>query len=175
VKTYTIVHPYDDEQTERPTPSRRLVRERVMQALYAREVGRDVGGESIEVLASHIVYPSFAMSEELRSFAESLLIRVTNTERESDALIATLAENWEMHRIAPMDRVLLRMGIVEILMFEEIPTKVTINEIIEIAKRYSTPKSGTFINGMLDAALERLAAEGRINKTGRGLLASGQG
>lgn len=165
------MHPFDDEQTETPTPSRRLVRERVMQALYAREVGRDAGGESIEVLAAHIVYPSFASSEELRQFAELLLIRVTNTEGECDRIISSLAENWEMHRIAPMDRVLLRMGIAEMMLFEEIPTKVTINEIIEIAKRYSTPKSGTFLNGMLDAALEHLTAEGRINKTGRGLLA----
>lgn len=159
-----------DDELEHPTPSRRLVRERAMQALYAYEIGRNVGGESIDFLASRIAYPEFRGSTELLEFAQSLLRRVYNNSDECDRIISSLAENWEFHRIAPIDKVLLRIGITELLYFPEIPTKVTINEAIEIAKRYSTDKSGIFINGVLDAALAKLKQEGRMNKSGRGLI-----
>ncbi len=141
-----------------------------MQALYAYEIGRNVGGESIDFLASRLVYPEFRDSTELLEFAQSLLRRIYNNSDECDKIISSLAENWEFHRIAPIDKVLLRMGITELLYFPEIPTKVTINEAIEIAKRYSTDKSGIFINGVLDAALAKLKKEGRLNKSGRGLI-----
>lgn len=160
----------DSDETERATPSRRLVRERAMQALYAYEIGRDVGGESIDFLASQLVYPEFRSNSELSEFAETLLRRVFNNAEECDAIIKSLAENWDFHRIAPIDKVLLRIGITEILFFPEIPTKVTINEAIEIGKRYSTDKSGLFINGVLDAALSKLKNEGRVKKSGRGLI-----
>jgi N utilization substance protein B len=62
------------------------------------------------------------------------------------------------------------MALAELLYFEEIPTKVSINEAIEIAKEYSTRKSGSFVNGILDAALEQLKSEDKIKKTGRGLI-----
>lgn len=160
----------DDDEIEHPTPSRRLVRERAMQAFYAWEIGEEAGGESIDFLASHIVYPEFSGSSDLLSFAQTLMLRVFNHRNECDAIIKSLAENWEFHRIAPVDKVLLRIGLTEILYFEEIPPKVTINEVIEIAKRYSTDKSGIFINGVLDAATARLKEDGRLHKAGRGLV-----
>jgi len=160
----------DDDEIEHPTPSRRLVRERAMQALYAWEVGQDAGGESIDFLASRIVYPEFAGSADLLEFARTLMLRVFNHSGECDEIIKSLAENWDFHRIAPIDKVLLRIGLTEILYFEEIPPKVTINEVIEIAKRYSTDKSGLFINGVLDAATARLKDHGRLRKVGRGLV-----
>lgn len=161
---------FDDDDLERPVPNRRLVRERAMQALYAYEIGRSVGGESIDYLASRLVYPEFRSSSELMDFAEKLMMRVYNHCDECDVIIRSLAENWDFQRIAPIDKVLLRIGITEMLYFPEIPTKVTINEAIEIAKRYSTDKSGIFLNGVLDAALAKLKEEGRMQKTGRGLL-----
>lgn len=161
---------FDDDDLERPVPNRRLVRERAMQALYAYEIGHSVGGESIDYLASRLVYPEFRSSSELTDFAEKLMMRVYNHCDECDVIIRSLAENWDFQRIAPIDKVLLRIGITEMLYFPEIPTKVTINEAIEIAKRYSTDKSGIFLNGVLDAALAKLKEEGRMHKTGRGLL-----
>jgi len=160
----------DDDDIEHPTPSRRLVRERAMQAFYAWEVGHDAGGESIDFLASRIVYPEFGSNTDLLEFSRMLMLRVFNHSSECDTIITSLAENWDFHRIAVIDKVLLRIGLTEILYFEEIPPKVTINEVIEIAKRYSTDKSGIFINGVLDAATARLKEEGRLHKTGRGLV-----
>ncbi len=163
-------HTFDDEELERPVLNRRLVRERTMQALYAYEIGHSVGGESIDYLASRLVYPEFHSSSELLEFAQKLMLRVYNHSNECDAIIRSLAENWDFQRIAPIDKVLLRIGITEMLYFPEIPTKVTINEAIEIAKRYSTDKSGLFLNGVLDAALAKLKGEGKLDKTGRGLI-----
>lgn len=166
----------DDDDIERPPVNRRLVRERVMQGLYAYEIGHAVGGESIDFLASHLVYPEFLAHAELLEFAETLMRRSFNNSEECDEIIKALSENWDFHRIAPVDKVLLRMGITELIHFPEIPTKVTINEVIEIAKRYSTDKSSIFINGLLDAALSKLRKDGRLAKTGRGLIGdSGEG
>jgi N utilization substance protein B len=89
---------------------------------------------------------------------------------ENELLINELAENWELDRIARMDILLLKMGITELLNFSSIPTKVTLNEYIEISKFYSTPKSNVFINGILDKAISRLTKEKKIVKIGRGLL-----
>lgn len=78
--------------------------------------------------------------------------------------------NWDMERIAEVDIILIRMALCEFLKFPSIPTRVTINEYIEIAKEYATPKSSIFINGLLDRLEKRFKQENRIQKTGRGLL-----
>ncbi len=145
--------------------TRREVRERVMQALYAFEQG---GGDAEDVV-KHVLN---AQVEEpkARAFAEKLFLRSLDRAVEADDLIGQHTANWEIGRIALVDRILLRMAIVEMLTFEDIPPKVSINEVIDIGKRYSTPKSGVFINGILDAVLLQLLREGRIRKTGRGLV-----
>ncbi|MEC4113167.1 transcription antitermination factor NusB [Myroides pelagicus] len=78
--------------------------------------------------------------------------------------------NWDTDRIAEIDTIILRMAICEMLKFSSIPVKVTINEYLEIAKEYSTPKSSIFINGVLDNISKAYAEEGRLNKIGKGLL-----
>ena len=78
--------------------------------------------------------------------------------------------NWDTERIADMDMILIKMALTEFLYFPSIPTKVTINEYIEIAKDYSTRKSSYFINGVLDKLLKDFGKSGRLNKIGRGLL-----
>jgi N utilization substance protein B len=80
-----------------------------------------------------------------------------------------MADNWELDRIAKMDVLLLKMAFAELQSFESIPTKVTINEYLEISKYYSTPKSNVFINGILDKSLKKLVKEKKVLKTGRGL------
>lgn len=92
-----------------------------------------------------------------------------NRERARE-LIESNSQNWDVERIASLDRVLIRLAIAELTSCSDIPVKVTINEVIELAKRYSTDKSGTFINGILDAITNRLKADGLIRKTGRGLV-----
>lgn len=135
-----------------------------MQALYASQLS----GDDVEHVVEHLLKPKFE-GEALR-FAERLFLRTLDTTDEADALIESHAQNWDLARIAMIDRVLLRMAITEMLRFEDIPPKVSINETIEIAKLYSTPQSGTFINGILDAALADFRAEGRLKKSGRGLV-----
>ena len=87
-------------------------------------------------------------------------------------LIESKVQNWEMERIAIMDIILLKMAIVELLEFPSVPIKVTLNEYIELAKLYSTPKSKIFVNGILDKLIVDLKADNKIKKIGRGLLES---
>lgn len=89
---------------------------------------------------------------------------------EYQQLISSKTKNWESDRIALLDNLLMRMAICELLNFPTIPVKVTINEYIEISKVFSTAKSNTFINGILDKILNELQAAGRIRKSGRGLV-----
>jgi N utilization substance protein B len=89
---------------------------------------------------------------------------------ENEKLIEILAVNWEVDRIAKMDVLLLKMALVELQTCSNIPTKVTMNEYIEISKFYSTPKSNLFINGILDKAISQLTKEKKIKKIGRGLV-----
>ncbi|MDH5597973.1 MAG: transcription antitermination factor NusB [Cyclobacteriaceae bacterium] len=98
-------------------------------------------------------------------YENSLLI-----EGEYTDLISKNAKNWDIDRLAISDRIILEMAIAELLNFTSIPIKVTINEYIELSKKYSTPKSKTFVNGMLDAISEILSNEGKIKKSGRGLI-----
>ena len=79
-------------------------------------------------------------------------------------------KNWELERITMMDMVIMKVALAELVNFSGIPVKVSINEYIEIAKKYSTPKSGKFINGILDVLSEQLIEEGVIRKSGRGLI-----
>jgi transcription antitermination protein NusB len=103
-------------------------------------------------------------------FVHDLLRKTIQNNAEYDVLITEMVDNWETERIAKMDLVLLKMGVTELLYFQSIPSKVTLNEYIEISKFYSTPKSNIFINGILDKIVEKLKAEKRLVKTGRGLL-----
>ena len=82
-------------------------------------------------------------------------------------LIEPKLNNWDKERVALIDLLLLRMGVCELLYFPTIPTKVTINEYIDIAKQYSTPQSGQFVNGVLDNILKDLVKEGKIQKEER--------
>ncbi|SEI02011.1 NusB antitermination factor [Paenimyroides aquimaris] len=78
--------------------------------------------------------------------------------------------NWELDRIAEVDTIILNLGVCELQKFPSIPVKVTINEYLELAKEYSTPKSSIFINGILDALVKEYRLENKLNKIGRGLI-----
>ena len=82
----------------------------------------------------------------------------------TEEVIKPKLNNWEMERIAVIDMILLRLGVCELLYFDTIPTKVTINEYIDLAKEYSTEQSGHFVNGILDNIHKELIASGKIQK-----------
>lgn len=145
---------------------RRTAREIVLQAIYAFEIGKnDIGSVKTNVLEKKL-----DQNKPLLSFAEKLLIKTINNKEEIDLVVEEQIKNWEMHRLAAIDKFILRMAICEYLFFDDIPTKVTLNESIELAKKFSTGKSGTFVNGILDGALKKLNREGRIEKKGKGLI-----
>jgi N utilization substance protein B len=143
---------------------RRIVREKVLQILYAYEMNKD----SLKPLSSEIL--SDVTDEADRALAKELIRKVLSNIEDLDNRINQRVTNWEMNRIALIDKILMRMGICEILHFPDIPPKVSINESLEIAKDYSTAGSAKFINGILDAILDDEKKEGRLNKSGRGLL-----
>jgi N utilization substance protein B len=113
--------------------------------------------------------PMFNDNDDL-AYSKRLLLSTIKNGKEYLKLIDASANNWELERIAFIDSLILQLAISEALEFKSIPTKVTINEFIEIAKFYSTQKSSKFINGILDNILHGLKAEGKIVKTGRGLI-----
>jgi len=143
---------------------RRVAREKVLQVLYAYDMNKENRDELMNELFACLIDKSE------RDFAIQLVNKVIIHIEELDEKIKLRVDNWEMNRIALIDKLLLRMGICEILYFPEIPPKVSINESIEIAKDYSTAGSGKFINGILDAVLSDEKKKGKLNKTGRGLL-----
>jgi transcription antitermination protein NusB len=143
---------------------RRIVREKVLQILYACEMNK----ESLQPLSLEILKD---IADDIdKAFARELIQKVIDNTADLDNRIMQRVTNWEMNRIALIDKILLRMGICELLHFPDIPPKVSINESIEIAKDYSTAGSAKFINGILDAVLAEEKTQGKLNKTGRGLV-----
>lgn len=104
------------------------------------------------------------VSKEKMDFANGLLETVIDKKEVSMELLKPKLKNWDAERIASLDLIIIQMGICEFLYFETIPTKVTINEYIDLAKEYSTPQSGQFINGILDNIHKELTAQGKILK-----------
>jgi len=112
-------------------------------------------------------YPDHETAQE---FGKTLLEKVGDNEKFIRNLVDPTLKNWDPERVAVIDMILLLMAVAEFLFFPTIPTKVTLNEYVEISKLYSTPKSKDFINGILDRLMKTLKAEGKIQKEGRGLL-----
>ncbi|CAN5890258.1 transcription antitermination factor NusB [soil metagenome] len=145
---------------------RREARERVIQALYAIELS---GDEPAHVIATAIA-PWLEEDRTSLRFAEKLFLFTLDDVEVIDDLITRHAENWDLSRIAVLDRLILRLAITELLRFEDIPPKVTINEAIELAKSFSTDRSASFVNGILDSVLRDLQKEGKLVKSGRGII-----
>ena len=114
--------------------------------------------------------PLLLKDEQDMVFAHDLLVKTLLNDAMLEKEIEGKTPNWDKDRIADVDSILLKMAICELLNFPSIPEKVTINEFLEIAKEYSTPKSSTFINGVLDKLVKEYRLEGKLKKTGRGLL-----
>lgn len=114
--------------------------------------------------------PPLLKNEEDMEFARELLDKTLLKGADLEKEMEGKTPNWDKERIAELDAILLKMAIAELLYFPSIPERVTINEYLEIAKEYSTPKSSIFINGVLDKLIREYRESGRLKKTGRGLL-----
>ena len=127
--------------------NRRIVREKCLQILYAYQLS----GEGLTNLTQTMLIE--IRNEKDKQFGEALINFAIANKEELSEKIKVRVENWELDRIAVLDKILIKMGMVEILYFPDIPPKVSINEVIDMAKEFSTANSGKFINGILDAVL----------------------
>lgn len=132
------------------------------------KIATQVEKEIVKGNEKFIKFPE-SMSEE-HEFANELLNRVYYNEEYLATLITPKLENWDKDRLAQIDLMLMKMALAELLYFPNIPIKATMNEYIDIAKNYSTPKSGEFINGILDKIMKQLKEQGLLKKEGRGLI-----
>ena len=113
--------------------------------------------------ASQQLLPEYKDVADMEFARKLFRAAITNAE-EYRALMSGSSKNWDMQRLAFMDVVIMQTALAEILSFEDIPLSVTLNEYVEIAKYYSTAKSGSFVNGLLDSITKKLRQEGKINK-----------
>ncbi len=156
----------DDKSSEKskaPINSRREAREAVLKILFSYDFTKNE-------LYTIIDDTCGSFSDQAMTFIKVLSAKIINNADELDGLIRRHTNNWDFDRIAIIDRIILRMGICEFLYFEDIPSKVSINEAIEIGKRYSTDKSSQFINGILDAILIELSKQNKIRKNVTGIM-----
>ncbi|MBY0487955.1 MAG: transcription antitermination factor NusB [Flavobacteriaceae bacterium] len=114
--------------------------------------------------------PAIYKDAEDKDFATALFRKTVLNDSELAKEFIDKTPNWDLERIAELDTIILKMAICEFLKFPSIPMKVTINEYLELAKEYSTPKSSLFINGILDNIVKDFEANNRVNKAGRGLM-----
>lgn len=126
--------------------------------------------KTFEIDGKNHILSLYKDEEEEKDFIRRLFRKSLASNEVNKKLINKLISNWELDRLALMDIILMNMAISEAEEFDNIPLKVTLNEYIDISKYYSTPKSNSFINGVLDKAFSLLEKEGKINKSGRGLL-----
>ncbi len=153
--------------------NRRDLRAKVMQALFAFKSMEGDPKEAYKLLLSEtekeveLLEQNKKMSGDIKLLKTLFFETIRNAEL-YDSYLKEKATNWDIERIARVDRVLMQMAICELLNFEDIPVKVTLNEYMELAKEYSTPESNKFINGVLDALIHFFTAKSLIRKNERG-------
>ena len=132
--------------------TRRKSRELALQMLFQLDMGKQTSDEVRKTFWSE----RRDLDEKVRGFADNLFLVAAEREAEIDQIIERNAEHWRMDRMAAVDRNVLRAGVAEFLGFPETPKPVVINEALEIARRFSTPESVQFINGVLDSVAREL-------------------
>jgi transcription antitermination protein NusB len=137
----------------------------LVNTLIQRQLGDLISGNDAK-----FTIPKLFKDSDDKEFVSLLFRKTVLNETEFEKEYADKTPNWDTERIAEIDTIILKMAICEFLKFPSIPTKVSINEYVEIAKEYSTPKSSIFINGILDVIVKELTVNKKIEKTGRGLM-----
>jgi N utilization substance protein B len=132
--------------------TRRLGRERALQALYSVTIGQREPAEALEEVVSD------GADAEHRAFVRDLVLGTLDFRDRADVLVAPLLEGWTVERLPTIDRLLLQMGTYELRCTPETPAAVVINEAVELAKRFSTDDSGRFVNGVL-ASVAKIDAQ----------------
>jgi transcription antitermination protein NusB len=158
----TIINEFFEEEVLRWTEDKEIVKGMVEKSV--KSFDPEEAGSTITLYTLSVNW------EDDKNFIEKLYNTATNLESEYKELIAQNTRNWEVERLPLTDGMILEMAIGELLMFPNIPVKVTINEYIELAKNYSTPNSRQFINGILDVIAKELKEKGSMKKSGRGLI-----
>jgi N utilization substance protein B len=125
--------------------------------------------KATETSGERYFIPALLKDQQDMVFANDLLTKTLLHDAKWEKEIEGKTPNWDNDRIAEIDLIILKMAICELLNFPSIPEKVTLNEYLEIAKEYSTPKSSIFINGVLDKLAKEYKSDGRLQKIGRGL------
>lgn len=125
---------------------RRKAREVALKVMYAHEISREPVADVLEDQLSQHEH-----DEELEEYVRRLVMKVEEERENLDSIISERAVNWELGRIALIDKLILRIGLCELLHFPDVPSKVCINESIEMTKKYSSSDARRFVNGILDS------------------------
>jgi N utilization substance protein B len=155
------VSPETERKTDEPArrESRHQAREAAVQMLYQWEIGKQSMLDVMQTYWTPGLSAERPLSDELRAFATKLTNGVAATVEQIDPLIAEAAEHWRIERMAVMDRIILRLAVYEFLYQPETPTRVIINEALELARTFSTDDAVRFINGILDGIRRTLGRE----------------
>jgi len=129
---------------------RRKAREAALQVLFQTEFNDNSVGDIL-----NLFWKNKKADKEIREFSRALVENVLAHKEEIDSAIQFVSEHWRVSRMAVIDRCILRMAVSELVFDKDIPPAIVINEAIEIAKKYSSTKSATFINGILDAVKKK--------------------
>lgn len=160
LKNMNIIQAFEDKFINWPVDSE------VMKGMIAKTIKNFTSEDPFK----NKLTPISADWDEDSKFVKDLFVYTLKNDDAYQGLIAERTKNWESERIALMDTILMKMAICELMNFPSIPVKVTINEYLELSKDYSTPKSNSFINGILDKILNDLKRTNSIKKIGRGLI-----
>jgi N utilization substance protein B len=140
---------------------RRRARELAIQVLFHMEYNPGDPGESFERVCK-----SFGPPKEIRPYSREVVVGVWENRTDLDRLISRSSKNWRVERMSRVDINILRIAIYEVLYMKDVPPKVSIDEAVELGKRYGTEESGAFINGILDHIYNQLKAEGVVDQGG---------
>jgi N utilization substance protein B len=138
--------------------TRRQAREIAMQALFYMDMRSNVSNEMLEHFCGN-----FCPSKKTQPFFLKLVNGVMGAKDELDALIEQFSKNWDIHRMSGVDRNVMRIAAFELIYCDDIPPKVSINEAVDIGKKFGTDESGAFINGILDSIRGDLEKKGILN------------
>ena len=138
---------------------RRRARELAVQVLFHLEFSLDDPNVAVD-----LIYDNFNSQKSIKSFSKELVSGICENKKELDKLISNASKNWRLDRMSYLDRSILRLAAFEILFMKDVPPKVSMDEAVEIGKKFGSKDSGSFVNGLLDNIYNNLLQEGRLKK-----------